>query len=160
MSEATDSVGCVLISAPGKGDGEGSKLAAHLLEEAGHKVIRQTTIKDSGLMIKGELAILAESSSCQAIVVVGGTALAARETVLDAIQKLLDKSIPGFGEIFRHLTFTRHGAIAITERALAGIYKGRILLVIPASTEAVRLAMDEMILPELGNMVRQTSRSR
>ena len=160
MSETTDSIGCVLISVPGKGDGEGGKLAAQLLEGGGHKLVRQTTIKDSGLMIKGELAILAESSSCQAIVVVGGTTLAPRESVLDAVQKLLDKPIPGFGELFRHLTFQERGAVAITERATAGLYKGRLLLVIPNTADAVKLAMESLILPELGNMVRQASRGR
>ena len=158
MSDATNSVGCVLISAPGKGDGEGGKLAAELLESKGHKIVRQTTIKDSALMIKGELAILAQSSSCQAIVVVGGTNLASRDTVIDAVQKLLDKPIPGFGELFRHLTFQKVGSAAITERATAGLYKGRLLLVIPDSTDSVRLAMEQMILPELSNMVRKSSR--
>ena len=158
MIGASESVGCVLISAPGKGDGEGGKLAAELLESEGHKIVRQMTIKESALMIKGELAILAQSSSCQAIIVVGGTNLSPRETVLDAVQKVLDKPIPGFAELFRHLTFQKMGSVAITERATAGLYKGRLLLVIPDSTAAVRLAMEEMILPELANMVRKSSR--
>ena len=146
---AAASIGCAVIST----NSTGGKLVADQLEENGHNVVRQIEIKQSALMIKGELAILVESSACKAILIVGGTELAGRTTMYDAVEKLLEKRIPGFGEIFRTLSFKQDGSSAIMERATAGIYRGRLIIEIPDSPTAINLAMEQLILPELANMV-------
>ena len=154
--EGPASVGCAVITVSDTRDRESDrsgKLIEDRLKESGHEVVHYAIVRDSPRQIEGELAILAEKSSCQAIILNGGTGIAARDTTYDALVGLLDKRLEGFGEIFRYLSYQEIGSAAIMSRALAGTYRGRILISLPGSTAAVKLAMDKLILPELSHMV-------
>ena len=87
------------------------------------------------------------------ILVNGGTGIARRDSTFEAIDGLLEKRIPGFGELFRMLSYDRIGSAAMMSRALAGVYKGKLLFCLPGSPDAVALAMERLVLPELGHAV-------
>jgi molybdenum cofactor biosynthesis protein B len=90
-----------------------------------------------------------------AIITTGGTGIAARDTTFEAVDSLLEKRLPGFGELFRVLSYEQIGSAAIMSRATAGISARRILVALPGSESAVRLAMEKLLLPELGHLVQQ-----
>ena len=85
----------------------------------------------------------------------GGTGIAPRDTTYDAIASLLEKTLPGFGELFRYLSYQDIGSRAIASRAIAGVYQGKLIFSLPGSTNAVQLAMEKLILPELTHLVGQ-----
>ncbi len=154
--EGPATVGCAVITVSDTRDRESDrsgKLIEDRLKESAHEVVHYVIVKDSPRRIVGELAILGENSKCQAIILNGGTGIAARDNTFDAVSRLLDKRLDGFGEIFRYLSYKEIGSAAIMSRALAGTYRGRILISLPGSTAAVKLAMDKLILPELSHMV-------
>ena len=88
----------------------------------------------------------------------GGTEISPRDTTYDALYKLMEKRLEGFGEIFRFLNYQEKGPEAVLTRAAAGLYRGRLIIAIPAALDAVRMAMDKLILPQLERMVLQTVR--
>lgn len=154
--DAPASVGCAVITVSDTRDQEtdtSGQLMQELLLDAGHDIVFYGIVKDSPLQIRGELAMLGERSSCQAILLNGGTGISPRDTTYDTINAMLDKRLDGFGEIFRYLSFKEIGPSAIMSRAVAGTYRGRIVVSVPGSTGAVRLAMEQLVLPELGHMV-------
>jgi molybdenum cofactor biosynthesis protein B len=85
----------------------------------------------------------------------GGTGVAPRDTTYDAIASLLEKTLPGFGELFRWLSYQEIGSRAIASRAVAGTYKNKLIFSLPGSTNAVRLGMEALILPEVAHLVKQ-----
>jgi molybdenum cofactor biosynthesis protein B len=85
----------------------------------------------------------------------GGTGIAPRDTTYDTLEKLLEKTLPGFGEVFRFLSYQEIGSRAIASRAVAGIYQTKLIFSIPGSTGAVQLAVQQLILPELIHLVSQ-----
>ncbi|MFC1525312.1 molybdenum cofactor biosynthesis protein B [Candidatus Latescibacterota bacterium] len=153
---APESVGVAVITISDTRDpttDESGQLIKELLAEKGHEIVFYAIVRDSPRQIKGELAILGERSSCRAIILNGGTGIAPRDTTFDALTGILDKRLDGFGEIFRYLSYQEIGAAAIMSRALAGVYRGRIVISLPGSTNAVRLGMEKLVLPELAHMV-------
>jgi len=126
-----------------------------LLREAGHQVVAYEILKDEPNQIQTYLQVLAQRSDVQAVVVNGGTGIAARDTTYDALAGLLDKTLPGFGEVFRWLSYQEIGSRAIASRAVAGVYRRKLIFSLPGSTGAVTLAMEKLILPELIHLVTQ-----
>lgn len=158
LKEGPRQVGCAVITVSDTRDEASDKsgqLIRELLEAQGHQIVHYIVIKDVPLQIKGELAMQVQRSSCQAIILNGGTGIAPRDHTYDTVAPLLDKRLDGFGEIFRFLSYQEIGSGAILSRAVAGTYQGRVLFSLPGSTGAVRLAMEKLILPELGHMVGQ-----
>ena len=156
LKDSPQQVGCAIITVSDTRDERTDKsgqLIRSLLEENGHKIVHYRIVKDSPLQIKGELAILVESSNCQAIILNGGTGIAPRDTTYDTLDQLLEKRLDGFGELFRYLSYQEIGSGAIMSRAVAGTYRGRIVISVPGSSGAVKLAMEKLVLPELGHMV-------
>ena len=98
---------------------------------------------------------LGKSSNLDAVIFNGGTGIAPRDTSYDAIEKLLEKTLPGFGELFRFLSYQEIGSRAIASRAVAGVYQNKLIFSLPGSSNAVRLAMEKLILPELTHLVSQ-----
>ena len=94
----------------------------------------------------------------QAIIVTGGTGISARDGTYEVVSGLLQKRLDGFGELFRMLSFQAIGPAAMLSRACAGLAAGRIVVSLPGSEAAVRLAMERLLIPELGHMVREASR--
>ncbi|MEM7064511.1 MAG: MogA/MoaB family molybdenum cofactor biosynthesis protein [Cyanobacteria bacterium P01_B01_bin.77] len=123
------------------------------LRAAGHRLEAYRLVKDEPDQISGLVRRLV--STVDVIICNGGTGIAPRDTTYDAIANLLDKEIPGFGEIFRQLSYAEIGARAMASRATAGVYKSTLLFLLPGSSNAVALAMEALILPELQHLVRQ-----
>lgn len=130
------------------------QLIEQLLQQAGHRVGAYAIIKDEPTQIETQLRRLSEIPDLDAIVFSGGTGIAPRDTTYDALSKLLEKTLPGFGEIFRYLSYQEIGSRAIASRATAGIYRQKLIFSLPGSFDAVKLALEKLILPELVHLVR------
>jgi molybdopterin adenylyltransferase len=119
------------------------------LTAAGHQVAIYEIVPDEPHIIQAKLQQLGTQTGIQAVIFNGGTGIAPRDTTYDAIQALLDKELPGFGEIFRFLSYQEIGSRAIASRATAGIYRNLIVFSLPGSINAVTLGMEKLIVPEL-----------
>ncbi len=130
----------------------GGALVSELLEGAGHPVVDRRIVPDEPAAIEAALAELLRRADVRAVVFTGGTGVAPRDRTPDAIEPLLDRVVPGFGELFRMLSYEDVGSAALLSRALAGLAKGRVVFVLPGSRGAVRLALEKLVLPELGHL--------
>ncbi len=126
-----------------------------LLQAAGHTIAFYTIVPDEPDQVQAVLRSLAQRPDVAAILLNGGTGIAPRDTTYDAIAQLLEKTVPGFGEIFRWLSYQEIGSRAMASRAIAGTFSGKVILSMPGSTNAVTLAMEKLILPELRHLVSQ-----
>jgi molybdenum cofactor biosynthesis protein B len=133
------------------------KLILQRLNQAGHHVINYKIIKDETTQILKALDE-AKQSDAQAVILSGGTGLSKRDVTPQTIKDVLDREIEGFGEIFRYLSYEEVGAFAILSRALAGVMKDKLVFSLPGAEDAVRLAMDKLILPILGHAVYELSK--
>ena len=129
-----------------------------MLKDAGHLVLSYQLIKDEPSKIKAAIKKAVKNKKVQAIIINGGTGIARRDSTFEAVDGMLEKRLDGFGEMFRYLTYQEIGSPAIMSRATAGIYKGRVIFSTPGSENAVRLAMEKLILPELGHILQQLSK--
>ncbi len=129
---------------------ESGALAARLLTEAGHDVIARVLVKDEPTEVRH--IVERWLGAAQVVITNGGTGLAARDSTFEAIDALLEKRLPGFGEMFRALSFTEIGAAAMLSRATAGTARGGVVIALPGSPDAVRLALTMIVLPELGHL--------
>ncbi len=123
------------------------------LEAAGHEVVDRTIVPDDPAQIEPLVQRLAESSEVDAILLTGGTGISARDQTPDTLAKLLTKELPGYGELLRMLSYQEIGPAAMLSRAFGGLIGETVLLTMPGSTAAVRLAMEKLILPELTHLV-------
>ena len=128
------------------------QLIQRLLTESGHTIAHYAIVPDEPELIRAQLTDLAE---IHAVILSGGTGIAPRDTTYDAIEQLLEKTLPGFGEIFRALSYAEIGSRAIASRAIAGVYSGSLIFSLPGSSNAVKLAVEQLILPELVHLVTQ-----
>ena len=126
------------------------------LVAAGHRVSHYQILKDDPAQITALVHSLAAREDIQTILLNGGTGIAPRDTTYDAISQLLTKELPGFGEIFRQLSYAEIGSRAIASRAAAGIHiqdnNSTLIFSVPGSSKAVKLAMEALILPELNHL--------
>lgn len=129
---------------------ESGRLIRDLLTAAGHRVEYYEVLPDDPSRIRK--AVLDNLQNLDAIIVSGGTGIAARDSTIEAIRVLLDKELEGFGELFRYLSYQQIGSAAILSRALAGIAAGKVVAALPGSPDACRLAMEKLLIPELGHM--------
>jgi molybdenum cofactor biosynthesis protein B len=135
----------------------GGRAIADLLAAAGHAVVGRAIVKDDADEVRRTIA-RELSGDAQAIITTGGTGITSRDSTYEAIDALLEKRLDGFGELFRMLSYEQIGAAAMMSRACAGLASGRIVIALPGSEAAVRLAMDKLVIPELGHLVQQASR--
>ena len=136
----------------------GGRAIRLLLESAGHVVIGQALVRDDPDAVTSVVTRQLEDARTQVIVTTGGTGITSRDGTFEAIDRLLEKRLTGFGELFRMLSFEQIGAAAMMSRATAGTAAGKAIFVLPGSPDAVRLAMTRLIIPELGHVVQQLSR--
>jgi molybdenum cofactor biosynthesis protein B len=127
--------------------------------QAGHEVAGYRLVKDEPAQIRAALEEAA-AARADAVVVNGGTGIAARDRTYEAVAGLLEKRIDGFGELFRALSFAEIGSAAMLSRAVAGVWQGRAVFSVPGSPAAVRLAWEKLIGPELGHVVRELRKDR
>ena len=130
----------------------------HMLKDAGHAVLAYQLVKDDPKKIKAKIKAGLTNKKIQAVIINGGTGISRRDSTFEAVDAMLEKRLDGFGEVFRFLTYQDIGSPAIMSRATAGIIKSRILFSMPGSENAVKLAMEKLILPELGHLIQQLSK--
>ena len=123
------------------------------LTAAGHLVADARILADDPAAIAALVREWADDDGIDAILTNGGTGIARRDNTYDALAGMLDKTIDGFGELFRMLSWEEIGAAAMLSRAVAGTIGGTLVVAMPGSSNAVRLAMDKLVLPELGHLV-------
>jgi molybdenum cofactor biosynthesis protein B len=131
---------------------------ADLLQAAGHVVVGRDLVKDEPRDVARVVGEQAARGDVRAIITTGGTGLSGRDSTYEALVSLFSKRIDGFGELFRMLSFQEIGSAAMLSRATAGIVGGCAVFLLPGSEAAVRLAMTQLILPELGHIARELSR--
>jgi molybdenum cofactor biosynthesis protein B len=141
-------------------DDFGGGLVVELLEAAGHSVASRVIVKDEPAEIAEAVENATSRQGVRAVIVTGGTGVAPRDVTPDTIEPLLDRIIPGFGELYRMLSYQEIGSAALLSRSSAGLRDGRVVFTLPGSRGAVRLAMEELILPELGHLVAQAIKKR
>ena len=134
-------------------DDEGGRVLRTLLEAAGFMIVAQKIEREDLEGVRMAVAKLARRDDVEAIVTTGGTGLAPRDVTIQAIEPLIDKPMPGFGEAFRRLSYDEIGPRAILSSALAGVVRGRIVIALPGSPNAVRLAVDKLVAPTLRHAV-------
>ncbi|MEB3291026.1 MAG: MogA/MoaB family molybdenum cofactor biosynthesis protein [Leptolyngbya sp.] len=123
------------------------------LRESGYQVADYRLVADEPAMIRDLIGQWGQREDLDAVIVNGGTGIAPRDTTYDALEAILEKTLPGFGELFRQLSFQEIGSRALASRAVAGVYCGKVLFSLPGSSKAVNLAMEALILPELPHLV-------
>lgn len=138
----------------------GGALVAELLAGAGHPVASREIVRDEPEAIAGALRAALARDEVRAVILTGGTGVAPRDVTPDAVAPLLERTLPGFGELFRALSFEEIGSAAMLSRALAGLAAGRVVFVLPGSRAAVRLALTRLVLPELGHLAGEAVKTR
>lgn len=131
------------------------QMIRHLLTGQGHTIADYQLIPDEPDQLKISLNSLIQRPDVDLIITTGGTGFSPRDRTIDAIWQLFDKPIPGFGELFRMLSYQEIGSAAMLSRAAAGIIQSKPLFCLPGSTKAVQLAIARLILPELGHLLGQ-----
>jgi len=129
---------------------ESGKLIRTMLEAAGHRVDYYEIVRDDREKISA--ALVNNLENLDAIIVNGGTGITARDNTTEVVKSLLDKELEGFGELFRMLSFQEIGAAAMMSRAIAGVRNGKFVAALPGSPDACRLAMEKLLIPELGHI--------
>src|SRR5262245_27474711 len=136
----------------------GGRAIAELLQNAGHDVAGRTIVKDEPDQIRGTIERLLAMPDVQVIITTGGTGISSRDSTFEVVSAMLQKRLDGFGDLFRMLSYGQIGAAAMLSRACAGLVAGRIVVSLPGSEAAVRLALERLLIPELGHLVREASR--
>jgi molybdopterin adenylyltransferase len=138
----------------------GGRRVAELLQQAGHPVAVREIVADEVEAIAAAARRALARDDVRALVLTGGTGIAPRDVTPEAVEPLLDRVVPGFGELFRWLSYQDVGSAALLSRALAGISGGKPVFVLPGSRGAVGLAMEKLVLPELGHLVAEAAKPR
>ncbi len=138
----------------------GGARVAEMLAGAEHKVHTRKIVPDDPEAIAAATREALATPGVGAVILTGGTGVAPRDVTPESVEPLLERMIPGFGELFRQLSYAEIGSAALLSRAIAGLAAGRVVFVIPGSRGAVGLAMERLILPELGHLVAEAVKTR
>jgi molybdopterin adenylyltransferase len=122
------------------------------MQALGHNVAAYRLIKDEPDQVAHALNELSAMPEMQIILFNGGTGISPRDTTFDVISRLLEKTLPGFGELFRMLSFQEVGAAAMLSRATAGVYRQTFVVSMPGSPNAVQVALEKLIIPEINHL--------
>ncbi len=158
---APKSVACLVLtvsdSRTPETDSSGQSIQERL-ESAGHEVVARHIVRDEPEAIRGEVQRAITRPDVDVVLVTGGTGVSPRDLTVETVEGLLHKVLPGFGELFRALSFQEIGAASMLSRALAGTAGRTAVFVMPGSSGAVRLALERLILPEVAHLVGQLRR--
>ena len=160
-AQAPHSVGCFVITVSDTRTDDtdsGGRAIVDLLAKAGHTVAGRTIVKDDPELVRGTIERQLANPQVQVIITTGGTGITSRDSTYEVVSGLLQKTLDGFGELFRMLSYEQIGSAAIMSRATAGLVAGRIIVSLPGSEGAVRLAMERLLIPELGHLAQQAAR--
>jgi len=159
--QAPKSVDCAVVIISGtrteKTD-ESGKLIMQALTSSGHQVVSYSILKNDAALIGNKLNELLGEEGLQVIITSGGTGASRLDITVEAVFSILEKKLDGFGELFRFLTYREIGTPSIMSRAMAGVARGKVIICLPGSVGAVKLAMEKIILPEIGHLVREATR--
>jgi molybdopterin adenylyltransferase len=160
-ANAPASVGCYVLTVSDtrtEDTDTGGRAIIELLAAAGHRVIGRAIVKDDADQVRDAIGRQLANPDVQAIITTGGTGISSRDTTYEAVSGLLRKRLDGFGELFRALSYEQIGAAAMLSRATAGTIDGRVVVSLPGSEAAVRLALEKLLIPELGHLVREATK--
>ncbi|MBE7560985.1 MogA/MoaB family molybdenum cofactor biosynthesis protein [bacterium] len=132
---------------------ESGRIIREMLGTAGHKVVHYAVMRDEPDELAASIRGLAATGNCDVILTNGGTGIAPRDGTYEAVSQLIERPLPGFGELFRMLSWHEVGAAAMLSRAAAGLIGTTLVFAMPGSRNAVRLAMEQLIVPELAHLV-------
>jgi molybdenum cofactor biosynthesis protein B len=138
----------------------GGDTAEELLRGAGHEVVARGIVPDDPAQIKAEIVDLLVRFDVDAVITTGGTGISARDTTYEVVERMLDKRLDGFGEVFRMLSYEEIGAAAILSRAVAGAVGAKLVACLPGSRNAVRLAVEKLLAPEISHIVFELNKHR
>ncbi|GGA80990.1 MogA/MoaB family molybdenum cofactor biosynthesis protein [Ornithinibacillus halotolerans] len=161
-NQAKKSVNCAVLTVSDtrtKETDKSGKIIIDLLEKDGHRVNHYKIIPDEKSEIKETLKDITALKEIDAVLINGGTGISSRDVTIEAIQPLFTKEVPGFGELFRMLSYEFDiGSASMLSRATCGVVNNRIVFSTPGSSKAVKLAMEKLILPELSHAVKEITK--
>lgn len=160
-AEAPPSIRCAVITVSDTRTIEtdtGGQTVIDMLAAAGHQVVERHIIRDEPLPMRELLLRCSASPAVDAVLLTGGTGITSRDQTFETVCSLLTKPLPGYGELFRWLSYAEIGPAAMLSRATGGLIDRTVVLTMPGSRAAVRLAMEKVILPELSHLVREARR--
>jgi molybdenum cofactor biosynthesis protein B len=131
----------------------GGDTAEQILREAGQVIVARQIVRDEVNGIRASLVDLLANAEVDAVITTGGTGISGRDTTYEVVDRMIEKKLDGFGEIFRMLSYEEIGAAAIMSRAVAGTVGTKFLASLPGSRNAVRLAVEKLLVPELAHIV-------
>lgn len=166
--EAKRSVTCAIVvtsstlykrvqTSEGSGD-EAGELIRLRLEENGHRVLSKVIVPNEWDSIRQAVLKAVNELKANVVFTTGGTGLSKGDITVEVVESLLEKKMPGFGELLRFLSYERVGAAAMLSRATAGVVGKTVVFSLPGSPHAVKLALDSLILPEIGHIVSQAEK--
>lgn len=138
----------------------GGDRVAELLGGAGHPVVLREIVPDDAARIAAATRAALANADVRAVILTGGTGVAPRDVTPEAVEPLLDRVVPGFGELFRMLSYADIGSAALLSRAVAGLVDGKCVFVLPGSRGAVTLGLEQLILPEIGHLAAEAVKTR
>lgn len=125
-----------------------------LIENTGHTVLFKRTVSDDKVMIEHAVQSVMDNPSVEAAIFCSGTGVTHTDVTIETVSPFFEKTLPGFGEFFRRLSYDKHGSSAVMSCAVAGVSKGKALFCIPGSPDAAQVAVELLILPEAGHIVK------
>ena len=131
----------------------GGAMIEDLLREAGHKPAGRDLVSDAPARIAGRLRDLLDEPAIDMVVTTGGTGIGPRDSTIEVVERLLSRKLDGFGELFRMLSFEKIGPAAMLSRATGGLAGSKLVFALPGSPDAVELALQRLILPELAHLI-------
>lgn len=155
------SVRCAVITVSDTRTAEtdtGGKTLCEGLVAAGHTLVARHIVADEPAQLEPLVRNLAAGETVDAVLLTGGTGISSRDQTYETITRLFTKTLPGYGELFRQLSFAEIGAAAMLSRATGGLVGKCVVLTMPGSPAAVKLALSQLILPELGHLTREARR--
>lgn len=141
-------------------DDRGGDYLVEACTGAGHRIAHRSLTREDDSAIAAAVRAAVAIEAVDLVLTTGGTGIAPRDRTFDVLRGLLDSEIPGFGELFRWLSYAEVGSATILSRSLGGVMNGRVVLAMPGSTKALRLAMESIVLPEAGHLVSQVKTAR
>jgi molybdenum cofactor biosynthesis protein B len=155
------SIGCFVVTVSDTRTEEtdtGGRAIVELLTAAGHRIAGRSLVRDDPEQLRDAIGRQLANPDVQVIITTGGTGITSRDCTFEAVSSMLWKRLDGFGELFRMLSYEQIGSSAMMSRALAGVVAGRIIVSLPGSEAGVRLALEKLLVPELGHLVREATR--
>lgn len=156
--EAPENIACAVITVSDTRDersDRGGPVIVKALEEAGLRVLSRDIVPDEAPDIEACILRHLEEEDCDAVILTGGTGVSTRDGTVEVVERICERTLPGFGELFRALSYQEIGSACILSRALAGVRGRQALFALPGSPGALHTAMSKIILPELGHLLRE-----